>query len=347
MTDKAELKAEVKIGKLKDCPMLTAGKIDPIIFQTWNLPCKRYMKHAGKQPEEIVSFVAEAMMEPRLISWYQAQQTRIDKLMLTKYMEELVSLVLEKDWDHKIRIQVLSSKQGDRHFMDWAIEMENLNAILRTSAATRALTDDALKNQLEANLNPELQRNLGAEAVLATTLAPWMLEVKERDERLQLERARVQRMIDANNLVRSTRCAERRTPQPQPIKYPTNRGSPANAVRPPTSRFLPKLTPAERSLLDEHQGCTRCRTFYAGHCANECPMKTTNSWPDPEAYQQLTSNHGPSSCTAHSCWVRERGTRRGYRFVRPNLGSSPLHHATSICRDRSLRTCRRRVPAQH
>ena len=138
-TDKQPL-AEVQTAKMKDCPVLTAGKITPLVLQSWALACKRYMKHAEKKPTEIVSFVAEAMLEPRLIAWYQAGQARIDALTLEKYLEELSNLVLEKNWAHKIRDTIISSKQGDRPFIDWKIEMENLNAILTTSSKTHALT---------------------------------------------------------------------------------------------------------------------------------------------------------------------------------------------------------------
>ena len=75
--------AEVQTAKMKDCPILTAGKITPLVLQPWALGCKRYMKHADKKLEEVVSFVAEAMLEPRLIAWYQAGQTRIDALTST------------------------------------------------------------------------------------------------------------------------------------------------------------------------------------------------------------------------------------------------------------------------
>jgi hypothetical protein len=128
-TDKQPL-AEVQTAKMKDCPILTAGKITPLVLQSWSLACKRYMKHAEKKPEEIVSFVAEAMQEPRLIAWYQAGQARIDALTLTQYLDELSQLVLEKNWAHKIRDTIISSKQGSRMFIDWKIEIENLNAIL-------------------------------------------------------------------------------------------------------------------------------------------------------------------------------------------------------------------------
>src|ERR1700678_1102650 len=101
---------------MKDCPVLTAGKITPLILQLWSLTCKHYMKHADKKPTEIVSFVAEAMLEPCLIAWYQAGQARINALTLDQYLEELAKLVLEQNWAHKIRDPIISSKQGTRPF---------------------------------------------------------------------------------------------------------------------------------------------------------------------------------------------------------------------------------------
>ncbi|KIJ32224.1 hypothetical protein M422DRAFT_184842, partial [Sphaerobolus stellatus SS14] len=130
MKDTNKPLAEVRVSKLKDCPILTPGRIDPLVLQTWTHACRRYMKHAEKKTTEIVSFVADGMMEPRLISWYNANQTRMDNLTLEAYIAELAALVLEKNWDIKIRQQILASKQGNREFIDWKIEVENLNAIL-------------------------------------------------------------------------------------------------------------------------------------------------------------------------------------------------------------------------
>ncbi|HEV7738047.1 MAG TPA: hypothetical protein VGO47_11825, partial [Chlamydiales bacterium] len=92
-----------------------------------------------------------------------------------------------------------------------------------------------------------------------------------------------------NNNVWRAHCTEKKTPRPQPTEYLTNWEPPTNAARPPASKFLLKLTPTERSLLNEHQGCTRCRTFHAGHRANECPITANNAWPDAETYRPLTT----------------------------------------------------------
>jgi hypothetical protein len=148
--------AEVKVTKMKECPMLTAGTITPLIMQSWTLACKRYMKHGGRTASDIVSYVAEGMFEPHLVVWYQADQTWIDALTLDEYLAELTLLVLEKNWAHDILETILSLSQGTQVFMDWKIEVENLNAILTTSAPTKALTKAQLKVQLQSNL-PETQ----------------------------------------------------------------------------------------------------------------------------------------------------------------------------------------------
>jgi hypothetical protein len=70
MSPSAQTLAEVKVVKMKECPMLTAGTITPLIMQSWTLACKRYLKHGGCTVADIVSYVAEGMFEPRLISWY-------------------------------------------------------------------------------------------------------------------------------------------------------------------------------------------------------------------------------------------------------------------------------------
>ena len=53
-------------------------------------------------------------------------------------------------------------------------------------------------------------------------------------------------------------------------------------------RYLPKLQEKEKQLLNEHEGCSRCRKFYTGHRAKDCDMTANNTWPDVETYIPLT-----------------------------------------------------------
>ena len=298
--DNTDKLAEVVTAKMKDCPVLTAGKITPLVLQSWSLACKRYMKHADKKPTEIVSFVAEAMLEPRLIAWYQAGQARIDELSLEKYLEELSNLVLEKNWAHKIRDTIISSKQGDRVFIDWKIEVENLNAILTTSSPTHALGSDALKVQLEANLNEELKLNLLNEPTVSSKLDAWSTEVKERDDRVRAENARTQRLIDASNAARAARRGEKKDLLSRLTDPPRSKNAHVGTSNETTRRYLPKLQEKEKRLLNEHEGCTRCRKFYVGHRAKDCQMTANNTWLDAETYTTLTLEMALASKTQSS-----------------------------------------------
>jgi len=50
---------------------------------------------------------------------------------------------------------------------------------------------------------------------------------------------------------------------------------------------LPKLTPAERTLIFDHQGCFKCQQLYIGHKGANCP----NGFPLPGSYKTLTTTY--------------------------------------------------------
>ena len=131
---------------------------------------------------------SDLMFEPCLVVWYQADQSRIDALTLDQYLAELAQLVLKRDWTHTILETILSSSQGDHIFMNWKIEVENLN-VLTTSMLAKALTKDQLKDQLQSNPHPDLRLSLSLKPVLATDLAAWFFEVKECDDCMRAEDA--------------------------------------------------------------------------------------------------------------------------------------------------------------
>ena len=49
---------------------------------------------------------------------------------------------------------------------------------------------------------------------------------------------------------------------------------------------LAALTPDERRLLMDNDGCLKCQQFFAGHQANACP----NGFPDASLYKTLTAD---------------------------------------------------------
>src|ERR1700743_2793763 len=54
-----------------------------------------------------------------------------------------------------------------------------------------------------------------------------------------------------------------------------------------SSAVLPRLTPAERAIIFDHQGCFKCRRLYVDHKGANCP----NGFPTPGSYKTLTPEY--------------------------------------------------------
>ncbi|KAG5330990.1 hypothetical protein C0989_008470 [Termitomyces sp. Mn162] len=179
--------------------MLTPGRLNVKKFQEWSNTCHRYLKHSEKKPEEIVRFIADGMLELRFMKWYHTNQTCINALSLDKYLTEFAKYALPCKWEHGIRNTLLSSKQGNKPFADWQIELENLNALLANTKSMCCLSDASVQAQLKVNMDPDLRAKLDNTNLIATTFPDWICKVTELNEDLHEENAHTQRLIDANN----------------------------------------------------------------------------------------------------------------------------------------------------
>ncbi|KAF9071428.1 hypothetical protein BDP27DRAFT_1419004 [Rhodocollybia butyracea] len=250
------------------CPILEAGTITPLILQQWRRACERYLKNnATCTKDDIVSFVADEMWEPILIQWYTASQTRIDKLTLKEYLSELAGLVLKKGWEGKMRQEVMGAKLGiDVSFAEWAYETQNLNAIL-----------------LQAT--PAFAESLDAQPVLATELNAWIAEVKSCDDRVAIETNQIRTAVTAVHTCDAQKSKKSLGDRLTPHKTALVNCLSTSTTAPKTEAIkCPTLTSGEKELLDIHNGCRRCRTFYIRHCTANC----NGNFPDGATFQTLT-----------------------------------------------------------
>jgi hypothetical protein len=135
-------------------PKLTIGELTPEVVRDWKNACETYFMHKGIEVKDQVKMVAFGMADPRLHTWYLAQRTTLDAGTFTEYMTALKGAWLENHWDTKLRKKVLGSQQGTRSFYEWALDLQNQNALLYGNAAH--LSETQLRNQLEANCNDDL-----------------------------------------------------------------------------------------------------------------------------------------------------------------------------------------------
>jgi hypothetical protein len=103
-------------------------------------------------------------------------------------MEEFRQQFLPDGWERKLRLSILGSKQGQRRFNDWLIEMQGANTIM--IGRPGHVNDDALRDHMEANMSSPLALKCEANNTNATTdFCTWTIAVDKLDKGLMQERA--------------------------------------------------------------------------------------------------------------------------------------------------------------
>ncbi|KZV59159.1 hypothetical protein PENSPDRAFT_672543 [Peniophora sp. CONT] len=204
----------------------------------------------------------------------------------------------------------------------------------RLSAAQ--LSEDEAFAALEPGYSPlPSDPGLAAEALAfrPLSLLVWIQCITILDE---LERARTDRIItEARKTPAASKSASNRFNQTfgnaaaatsaNPNSIPVS-NSPAYGAGSGSSTRVhcPAISPAVRKLLNEHQGCTKCRRPYAGHRSDTC----TNDFPSAVSYVELTLD---DCLRAKAQWERTSGPSTGraaavfgrVSAVMPTISSMP------------------------
>jgi hypothetical protein len=248
---------------------LQPGELTPEVTRDWHNACTTYFMHKGIAAEDQVKMVAFGMQDPHLHTWYLTQRAVLDAGTFAKYMTALKDAWLDTHWDTKLHRKVLGSQQGNRSFFEWALELQNQNALLYSNAAH--LSDIQLCNQLEANICEELTIPvIRAQLADDLTLKKWIEEVKHLNDKRLKDLASHRKITE--ELYKSSKCS---TSSYKPSSSKMNN---------PSSSHLESLTETERTLLMKHRGCFKCRKFYVTHQSKEC----TDGAPDTSSYKTLT-----------------------------------------------------------
>jgi RNase H-like domain found in reverse transcriptase/Reverse transcriptase (RNA-dependent DNA polymerase)/Integrase zinc binding domain len=282
--------AQVEQSAPNKPPILTPGDLTPRILQDWQAACEDYFIHKAIADEDKVKYILGGMKDPNIREWVTVERAALIAMTFEDYMALMRSSWLEDNWEHKIRRELLSSRQGDKPFWQWQAEVRNLNATLQGTTSHKTNTD--LLYLLESGVNDDLATELKNYPVATTSLKTWVESVKVLDERVRHNQQRIREMF--NDMARTERLKRQayrasQTPflqQPSSSKGPTTMHSTPTlgaGSSPATSR-VPKLMDDERNLLMVHKGCFKCRQFYVGHTRNNCPT----GFPSASTYTHLT-----------------------------------------------------------
>jgi len=166
-------------------PTLKVGELTPETACDWENACLTYFMHKEIKAKDQVKMIVFGMSDPCLHTWYLVQHTTLDAGTFGEYLMALKSAWLETHWDTKLCKKVLGSQQGTHPFYEWALELQNQNALLYSNAVH--LSETQLRNELEANICNELTTPvLRAKLAVTLMLKQWIEEVKHlNDKRLE------------------------------------------------------------------------------------------------------------------------------------------------------------------
>jgi len=234
-----------------------------------------------------VTMIIPGIEDLRICDWISVECKHLVALPFSDFMKEMCVNYLHQDWEDQIQNQILTSMlaSSQTSFWNWLQNLLKLNCLLQGTAST--FDDAALRNHLEAHLNEELCVHLKHnEAQKDKVLKSWIASVCLLNEARTVETKRhrelIEQMLDCQAKHQNTKtdalhglgCCGNTS---QSNANSTSSSSTSNFIK------LPPLTKAERTLFNEHEGCTKCRHFYTNHCSQNCP----NSFPLGKGYKML------------------------------------------------------------
>jgi len=298
----------------KHCPILTAGEITPKALVDLVNAHNEYFIAKDIDEADKVKKVLGGFKCVHVRDWISCDRARLLMLSYNDFMTEVRANYLPSDWEEMVRTQILGMqmKKGAK-FWDWCQEMRAINIILRGTDSH--LSDFALRNQLEANLEPSLRSYVFREKINKTTvLKDWILAVKDADEKLKDDRKR-------NREIFAEEAASRNAKRPALTDNSRggNAAKPVSGSSDPTCKKCSKLTDDERRLLERFNGCFKCRRYNQSHGAANCP----HGFPDGNTYQTLTPTRdaaGNAPKSAASSGSKAKG--KSVAYVAPAEQSS-------------------------
>ncbi|KIK36858.1 hypothetical protein CY34DRAFT_93677, partial [Suillus luteus UH-Slu-Lm8-n1] len=265
-------------------PFLTVGEVTPEALRSWEMGCTQFFMHKDVAENEMVKKVAWGMQDPRIQDWYLVNRKEIDELTFDEYMAEVRRVWLPTGWADTVRRKMLASTQGQRSFMEWAIDVQSQNTILRGTPSH--LADANILYHLEAHLNADLAADYQAENIVEDDLKTWLDKVRVLDEKRLCYLVRQKDAVDSTlRAERSRSSADKKTNTTTRVGAKGSTTQSKDTTSKPFTR-LPTLTDTERQLLRDNDGCFKCREPFAGHTSSAC----SKGFPDGASYKTLTAS---------------------------------------------------------
>jgi len=293
------LMATLEQSSSSKVPMLTARDISPAVMRQFEHRCKNYFVHKKVIADDQVSLIIGGIQDNHVGDWISGDWDRLVTLSFDAFMVKFRSNYLTEDWEEDTLRELLSMTQGNSLFWDFAVAIQNKNSLL--CSTTSHLEDNKLRHQINAGMEVHLSKKVSSEKLNKVIgFCKWLSEVRRCDDILHTEREEYERIAKDNH--DSSRCVNHFN-DPSSCHVPNNNTlsapilSTSSAPSAPRKQ-CPKLLDTKHKLLNDNDGCVKCRNFFQEHRAADCP----NDFPNPATYKTLMqTNIDHARCGRTKC----------------------------------------------
>ncbi|RXW12425.1 hypothetical protein EST38_g13429 [Candolleomyces aberdarensis] len=270
-------------------PTLRPGDITPEIARHFENGCKSYISDKGiKEDEQVRRILNSCFQDNRIIHWVDCNRERFEAMSFAEFMVEFRDEWLEHEWARKLDSKLRVMRQKNRPFREWYNDFYSQTLLL--TGTSEEMSEKDVRKLVYSLMDDHLRSRADLERIRSlTTLKAWTNALVNEDRAIRTDIAHLRKRVnyEGHSVANGGRNGRASS-------------GPASTTSSDNQRArLPALTQDERALLDDHDGCYKCREFYVGHRSGNC----TAGYPSGANYVRL------SVARAH-----EDATKRGVKF---------------------------------
>jgi hypothetical protein len=283
-------------------PILSEGRLTTATIRKFDTACKRFFTHKNIPASEQVSKILNNFDSAEIANWASNNEQSLTAGSFNSFMDQLKKKFLPHNWEDDL-VQTQIAFQGQSAFLKWINDVRRANAELGAAKSDYFIADDAFRRHVIPRLSPDLRRCYESHNVRVNNSTSGSLDAIS-DLEAWLERINI---LDQDVQARQAELQALQTKAKPRTYNPSSSGSTSNAPSNPQSSSttlvaaVPKLTADERALLMTHQGCLKCRVFYAGHFADKCSAER----PSIEQCKKVTKEN---AIKAQAAFEKRKGT---------------------------------------
>ncbi|KAJ2925520.1 hypothetical protein H1R20_g11574, partial [Candolleomyces eurysporus] len=237
--------------------------------------------------------------------WIKLNRTELLKKTWDNFIDKFLTRWTEKHWDMNLSDKLCTFSQGSAHFYEWAQDFCAQASHL--DGMPYAMDEKQVWVEISTLMDPHLCLHTKAATFTAIKeFNDWLDAVNNKYELYTADLAAMAEFLWTQQ-----------TQAPPPKKQKTNHAASGPSAAPVSGWVTftltnadanrvccPVLTPEKRKLLENNNGCFKCRRFFVTHHPANC-LK----WPDASKYHTLTQTDVDCTHTDRASTVVPRRAR--------------------------------------